>query len=115
MKKYKMNTPMMKCGHAANAVDSEGKPVCVICHGIVDGATEIDESPPGLEGRKARCVYYGKVFHFGYYGNECSVCGKRDDNICHCERDSDTDKLAFFEHRPGEEFDLFYCGCHSWD
>ena len=29
------DTPMMKCGHAANAKDTvTGKPVCVICMGL---------------------------------------------------------------------------------
>ena len=23
--------------------------------------------------------------------------------------------LWFFEHRPDEEYDLYYCGCWGWD
>lgn len=44
-----MTTPMMKCGHAANAT-CEGKPCCVIC-----GEHTVDDNPPSLEGRTAKC------------------------------------------------------------
>lgn len=48
------NHVMMKCGHAANATHN-GKPSCVICAGIHPGAEVVDDSPPSLEGRTARC------------------------------------------------------------
>jgi len=80
---------MMKCGHAANAEDGRGNPVCAICIGIVKGANEVVEQP-NLDGRKAVCSY----------------CGK--------EVQSET-KLAFFEHLPAEKFDGYYCGCRGWD
>jgi hypothetical protein len=38
-------TPMMQCGHAANAVDSLGNPTCAICVGITPGARTVVESP----------------------------------------------------------------------
>jgi hypothetical protein len=82
--------PMMKCGHAANATDSKGNPVCVICIGIDPGAEIVDESPPNLEGRTARCVY------------------------CSCEEPS-SPNLPFFEYNPKGEKDTFYCGCRGWD
>lgn len=86
-----MSKPMMKCGHAANAVRSgTNEPVCVICAGIVAGYDEIADSPD-LIGRKAHCAY----------GNHAIV-------------DSSTD-LAFFEHHPEKESDIYYCGCHGWD
>lgn len=79
----------MKCGHTANAT-CDGKPVCVICAGIVAGADEIDENPPSLDGRQMRC----------------SDCG--------ATRASDP-AAAFFRHWPEREFDQFYSGCRGWD
>jgi hypothetical protein len=95
---------MMKCGHVAHGkCHSKGGvkfdppiPCCITCD-----CTEVDDSPPSLEGRKARCAYWG---------------------ICHCEMPSSRD-LPFFEYRgPGtnhyageKETDEFYCGCRGWD
>ncbi len=45
---------------------------------------------PDLTGRTARCSYGGN------------------------EVPSST-KLAFFEHRPNEPHDRYYCGCYGWD
>lgn len=88
-----MSAPIMKCGHTANShyKDKAGKwkPCCVICYGICEGATEIAEEQPDLTGRKARC-YCGKVV------------------------DSNTN-LAFFQYRPDEEYDEYYCGCDGWE
>lgn len=81
----------MKCGHAANARDENGNPVCVICFGIVGGATEIDESPPSLEGRMARC------------------------DECHKSTQPSSTNLPFFEYKPGSPEDVYYCGCRGWD
>lgn len=83
-------TVMMKCGHAANAQDETGKPVCVICIGIRDGADEVVEAPD-LTGRTAFCVY-----------------GK------HAEVPSDL-SLPFFEHLPDQPRDRYYCGCFGWN
>ena len=107
-----IKTPVMKCGHAANAMGKpahytgEPMPACVICE-----CFEIAEEQPDLSKRKARCTYYGKPTR----KSECDVCDKSEDRVCHCERDSDPNKLAFFEHKPNNEFDGFYCGCHGWD
>ena len=97
-----MELPMMKCGHRAQGTTmGTDLPVCVICVGISPGATEVDESPPNLEGRRARCS-------------------------CGVNRPS-TEHLAFFEYkgpgsrfdRPdlpgGAQFDDFYCGHAGWD
>jgi hypothetical protein len=89
------NNPLMKCGHAANGVH-KGHPVCVACFGIVDGADVVDTYEPQLQGRKAQCVYGGKEGHPG------------------SEVDSST-RLAFFEHRPNEATDRYYCGCFGWN
>ncbi len=82
-------TVMMRCGHAANATDENGNPSCVICVGIVPGATVVDE-PPDLTGRRAKCP------------------------DCDLFVDSET-SLAFFEHRPNKDFDMYYCGCSGWN
>jgi hypothetical protein len=103
-----VNTPMMKCGHAANSVDGRtGKPACVICAGIHPGAYIVDDAPPDLSKRTARCAYYGGN---GGRNNEGPCRG----GSCQCEKPSSPD-LAFFEHCPGKEHDQFYCGCHGWD
>lgn len=99
---------MMKCGHAANAINAKtGKPSCVICVGIHPGAETIDDAPPSLIGRKARCSYYNSM---GGRNNEGPCRGK----TCKCEKDS-SPNLAFFEYLPNKEFDMFYCGCFGWD
>ena len=83
-------TPLMKCGHAANAKDSKGNPVCVICVGIHPGAKEIEEESPDLSNRKAICSYGHAIV-------------------------PSSTELAFFEYLPKEEYDRYYCGCKGWD
>lgn len=93
-----MENPMMKCGHRANSVvkdkDGNERLACVICAGIVDGAYEIDNSPPSLKGRVAKCCYKGS---------------------CRNTKPSDSKGLAFFKHNPDSEFDEYYCGCRGWN
>ncbi len=84
-----MSTPMMKCGHAANA-KSNGKPSCVICVGIHTGAMEVDPAPTQLVERVAECAY------------------------CSKQAPSSLD-LPFFEHRPERADDKYYCGCRGWE
>ena len=81
--------PMMKCGHAANATDSDGKPSCAICIGIPPGAREINEHPPDLTGRMAECSCHRKV--------------------------ASSTQLPFFEALPDKLCDRFYCGCRGWN
>lgn len=83
-----MNHPLMKCGHAANST-SNGKPSCVICAGIIKDNEVIDQIVD-LTGRFAKCAYGGSV-----------VPSSMD--------------LAFFEYRPNEKEDIYYCGCYGWD
>lgn len=80
----------MKCGHTANAVDQFGNPVCVICHGITREALEVADELPNLEGRTAKCDY------------------------CNNTSPSNFD-LPFFEYRPNDKYDHYYCGCFGWD
>ena len=88
-----MDKPMMKCGHAANAITmGSNKPCCAICVGIHQGAEEVDDNPPDLTGRMARCAYRN----------------------CQSKQKSITN-LPFFESKPNEEYDEYYCGCRGWD
>lgn len=83
---------------------------------------------PNLEGRTARCSYFGgNAARKPYSG--CDPCAKA--GRCNCTAPS-SEKLAFFKYHgddePGEpsaqpwnrrfengRFDEFYCGCHGWD
>lgn len=76
--------PFMKCGHTANSKTSSGRPYCVICN-----CDTVAEAKPDLTGRKAKCGW----------------CGK--------ETTSDFN-LPFFEYKPNEEYDEYYCGCEGW-
>jgi hypothetical protein len=93
---------LMKCGHSANGervIDENTRiPACVIC-----GCTEIEENKPDLTGRKARCSYFGRTF---------THKGQR--VTCHGEADSKY-ALPFFEHKPNNQYDTYYCGCFGWD
>lgn len=82
--------PLMKCGHAANATDTNGNPVCVICitPGKKDDPAIVVIELPSLEERKAICAY------------------------CSEPIDSNID-LAFFEYRPDKKYDSYYCGCED--
>lgn len=85
--------PMMKCGHRANAKNMEtGLPVCAICIGIGSGGDVVDDSPPDMTNRMATCSYG-----------------------CKTPPRPSTDNLAFFEHRPDKDTDVYYCGCYGWD
>lgn len=97
-------TPMMACGHAANAVchgignaDPAGHPSCVIC-APKDEACAI-AAGIDLTGRVAVCAYYPR-------GGRYHKCP---------EPVPSSTALAFFEHKPGEARDRYYCGCFGWD
>lgn len=96
---------LMKCGHVSNAErileDGNRVPTCVICFGIEEGAETVlreCQGSDGLKGRKARCQYASPKR--GY--------------TCQGEVDSQWE-LPFFEHRPDQEHDKYYCGCWGWD
>ena len=106
---------LMKCGHSANAVASKtGKPCCASCFGLTPDA-EIVVDTPDLTGRTARCAYFGSVKPNRRYANdECNYgCSRKPK--CECGNVPSATGLAFFEYRPGEEQDKFYCGCRGWD
>lgn len=111
-----MTNPMLECGHAANAHDSEGKPSCAICVGLHPGAKIVAVNPPDLSTRRARCDYFSKGTAKGRglrCSNECNY-GGNSETTCKCEQPSSSD-LPFFKHRPSEPFDEFYCGCWGWN
>lgn len=80
---------LMKCGHSATAVMPDGKPVCPICYGLTEHATE-PLAAPDLAGREAKCSDCGMVRH-----SELT--------------------LPFFRYEPGRPFDSYYNGCKGWD
>lgn len=84
-----MYNPLMKCGHVANAT-RDGKPICIICLNIIDGADEIANTTPNLKNRKSKCLDCGKTTESNF-------------------------DLPFFKYRKNEMFDSHYCGCKGWD
>jgi len=89
-----MTKPLMKCGHAANAKDKDGNPVCVICFDGRGSDAAIVAEMPDLTGRLARCAYYGKTATGrNHEGDDC----KRGEK-CLCEKPSSTNlnKLGIF-------------------
>lgn len=124
-----MNATMMKCGHAANATDSDGRPVCAICIGLDKDAEEIDIAPPNLASRNARCSC-GRVApsdpkalaFFEYCGpgareaTDICVCGYA--SVAHTPEVMARNKAlkcTTFTPRGPREFDRYYCGCRGWE
>ena len=136
---------MMACGHAANATDEDGEPVCAICFGTGGDpwrATTRAERTIDLAGREARCSC-GRTepsntslafFEFRGEGSpqaikSCKHCGYHDvahdpghmETLVH-KRDGsrrptvvESGKCPGFEPRGAWEYDGFYCGCRGWD
>lgn len=93
-----LHTVMMKCGHSANAFNEKKEPCCAICVGTTPNAEIVDDNPPDLTGRKARCHYSQPKR--GY--------------TCRGIVDSSPD-LPFFKREPDKPYDSYYCGCWGWD
>jgi len=95
---------LMECGCRPMTRKGPGmEPYC-----FTHDCGDVMEDQPNLEGRMARCDYYGGKPS----RNECDGCKGKD--VCGCEMPSSIE-LAFFVHQPNEDFDRFYCGCHSWN
>ena len=80
---------IMKCGHSPNAttrINGKDIPYCVIC----DCYELEDFNNNILKDRKAKCGYCGKIV---------------DSN----------ENLPFFEYRPTNETDSYYCRCRGWN
>lgn len=122
---------LMKCGHVANGIQSDtGDPVCVICLGITPLAKVVDDNPPALIGRTAKCGC-GAIApsstdlpFFDYKGpgsrsatDRCGVCPfalvVHGETNPHTGRPGITDH-TFVPHGP-YEFDEYYCGHSGWD
>ena len=86
----RVEAPIMKCGHKANAVDQFNNPVCAICFPSKDAVT-IDKNPKTYDGtRLAKCSYCNNIKPSSY-------------------------KLPFFNPQPDKKYDDYYCGCRGWD
>ena len=111
--------PMMKCGHAANSnhvlPDGTRKPSCVICYGIHPGAGEIDEAPPTFVGRLAYCCYKGSPCKTHRYGKGQSQPDFGEFDAQGRAFAPSSPDLPFFEHKPTQPHDEYYCGCFGWD
>jgi len=107
---------MMTCGCATDAVISKtGEPYC-----ITHDCKEIEESPPDLTGRIARCSCRAgpgceanarasqKRFRGGEVQYGAVPAGGKT-----AEAPSSTE-LPFFQHKPDESVDSYYCGCMGW-
>jgi hypothetical protein len=100
-----MTPVLMACGHSTHAVQADTRePVCVICVGI-DPRARVRATPEqetaATEGRMMRCSYTK--------GQDGKPCHARLNPV-----PSNT-SAAFFNSRPGEDYDQFYCGCWGWD
>lgn len=96
---------LMKCGHSTHAFNAATKePVCVICVGLTEDARipmAEEEAKSLTEGRMMRCSYAR--------GRNGQPCAARLNPV------PSNPASAFFESKPNEEFDQFYCGCWGWD
>lgn len=95
--KYKdLGKPLLACGHTANSVrvmpDGTEAPACAICALIVEPNPVIET--PDLTGREAVCL-----------GCRKNPASRRPSEL----------SLPFFEYRPGNANDSYYCGCWGWD
>src|SRR5437016_4205034 len=85
-------TPMMECGHAANAItkkDGKDIPCCAICIEMRPSATKVVPTPD-LTGRQAKCPYCNTLV-------------------------ASSVELPFFEYRKTKQFDSYYDGCRGWN
>lgn len=100
-----MTAVRMKCGCSAQGTCSQkdgvkiGPPIPAC---IVHECYEVDDAPPSLEGRRARCAYFGKggFRHYECNYRETTGCTPK---RCACELPSDS-ALPFFAYQgPGSE------------
>ena len=61
----------------------------------------------------ARCIDYGNPVKIEMFNsNCCSVC--KEGEMCQCESLTNPN-LWFFQEKPAQEYDQFYCGCSGCD
>jgi len=132
-----MTPVMMKCGHAANSRSGD-KPACAICVLTDEGALIVDDTPPDLSTRQARCScgkiepsHSTRLAFFEYRGegspaaiNSCKNCGFHEvahDPVYTRERNVEPRTVVErglckgFEAKGPWQYDSFYCGCGGWD
>lgn len=124
-------TDLMECGHAANANDNDGKPVCAICLGIDPRANVVATNLPDLTGRTALCSYFesckkrmpssvdlaffeyqGAGSYSAAYCKNCSFAETAHGDLARRRGGNACDK---YEARGDVGLDRFYCGCRGWD
>ena len=111
-----MSGVMMACGCASQGVQTatKGVPHDPVPACLIHDCTEVAATPPDLSARIARCAYYGSPLRLSGRGrNECNY-GQDRHATCTCEQPSSS-KLPFFESKPDQPKDKFYCGCMGWD
>lgn len=111
----------LKCGCVATSwrvmPDGSRVPSCIL-HDCIEVA-----SVPDLAGRTARCVFNnarplakpwrnsGPIYGGG---DKAGLCDNKTGGGCRCIVPSSLE-LPFFEHRPDDPHDKFFCGCAGWD
>lgn len=108
-----MGNILMKCGCAAQGyrTEKDGSHTygCLV-HQCYEQAEQ-----PNLEGRTARCAYFGRTkLNRRYANDECNY-GCRRQPKCECGSVPSRIDLAFFKYQPNKKYDEFYCGCMGWD
>lgn len=88
---------VLVCGCSPTTTTADGRPRCVI-----HDCDEPAPVAPTLALRTARCRCFGQRRPWPKTGR------------CDAERQSAHD-LPFFQYRPTDERDAFYCGCQGWD
>jgi len=107
---------MMACGCAGatthrNEHDglTEGHPSC-----LTHNCCEVTNAPD-LKNRTAQCAYSGVTKSRRRYANDECNYGCQGKDTCECGDEPSKVSLAFFEHKPDQAQDTFYCGCLGWD
>ncbi len=103
---------MMKCGCAAQGVctSRDGKAINPIPACLVHDCFDVAEAP-NLAGRTARCTYRSCKTYLAKY-RDTHYGELRPDGRSYAPSSTD---LPFFEHKPDEEYDAYFCGCMGWD
>ena len=110
---------MMKCGCVSDAVehshyghpDDKTKPVCITHQPHPDAYEVVPQ--PDLTGRIAVCCYRDGCDKRQKQRGDTSYAQGYLPNGQAFAKSSVA--LPFFEHKPNEKNDKFFCGCFGWD
>ena len=113
-----MENKIMKCGCApqGHKISNGGikyDPPIEGC--LIHDCFEPMENIPNLDGRTARCTYFGKTKPRKRYANDECNYGCHGKPTCNCGEQPSDFNLAFFKYKPKSIQDEFYCGCFGWD